>query len=231
MTADQSSVTARARVHAALADPTRLSIVDMLRPGDLSPGEIAGRLDLPTNLVAHHVGVLLREGLVARTRSEGDRRRTYLRLTAGVSADPLAPQALSARRVVFVCTRNSARSRLAAALWAKASPIPSASAGTDPAPAVHELTLTAAQRCGLRLGDGAPRHVAQVVRQHDLLVAVCDNAHEQLPGTVMQRLHWSVRDPVPVGNDKAFDVAVADLSARVGRLAPLLTRKPLGRTK
>ena len=53
MNADRSSVAARARVHAALADPARLSIVDALRLGDLSPGEIAARLGMPTNLVAH----------------------------------------------------------------------------------------------------------------------------------------------------------------------------------
>lgn len=222
MNADWSSVTARARIHAALADPARLSIVDALRLGDLSPGEIAAKLGVPTNLVAHHVGVLRREGLVHRTRSEGDRRRTYLRLSEAVPAEPRVVAAISARRVVFVCTRNSARSQLAAALWARSSRIPCLSAGTDPAPAVHELTLTTARRHGLRLGQPHTRHIAQVARPHDLLVAVCDNAHEHLPVTTLQRLHWSVPDPVPDGSEEAFDLAVADLSVRIGHLGPAL---------
>lgn len=222
MNADWSSVTVRARVYAALADPVRLSIVDMLRLGDLSPGEIAARLRIPSNLVAHHVGILRREGLVQRTRSEGDRRRTYLRLTGAVPAEPQAAQPICVQRLVFVCTRNSARSQLAAALWAKASPVAAISAGTDPAPAVHELTVAAAKRHGLRLQHACTRHVAQVARHHDLLVAVCDNAHEQLGATMLQRLHWSVPDPIPTGTSTAFDHAVAELSRRIRHLAPVV---------
>ena len=80
MTTEALSVESRARIHAALADPARLSIVDMLTLADASPGEIARALGLSTNLVAHHLNVLQDTGLVARTPSEGDRRRTYLRL-------------------------------------------------------------------------------------------------------------------------------------------------------
>ena len=57
MNADPS-LRARARVHAALGGPARLAIVDALTLGDASPGEIGHALDLPTNLVAHHVKVL-----------------------------------------------------------------------------------------------------------------------------------------------------------------------------
>ncbi|MFG2053250.1 aquaporin [Micromonospora sp. NPDC048930] len=80
MNIDPSSLAGRARIHAALGDPARLAIVDALTLGDASPGEIAHTLDMPTNLVAHHVKVLTDAGLVAKGRSEGDRRRTYLRL-------------------------------------------------------------------------------------------------------------------------------------------------------
>lgn len=222
MNADWLSLATRARMHAALADPARLSIVDMLRLGDMSPGEIAARLGMPSNLVAHHVGFLRREGLVTGTRSEGDRRRTYLRLTSSVPADPHVAPAYSPRRVVFVCTRNTARSQLAAALWAQESSIGAISAGTDPAPAVHEQTIAAARRHGLTLRGTVTRHVAQVARHQDLLVAVCDNAHEQLPGTTLDRLHWSVPDPVRDGSDAAFDRAVADLVVRISNLAPAL---------
>ncbi|MEV6494221.1 metalloregulator ArsR/SmtB family transcription factor, partial [Actinoplanes sp. NPDC051633] len=80
MNDDASSLQARARVHAALGDPARLAIVDALTVGDASPGEIGQTLAMPTNLVAHHLKVLQEAGLILRTRSEGDRRRTYLRL-------------------------------------------------------------------------------------------------------------------------------------------------------
>ena len=56
----------------------------------------------------------------------------------------------------------------------------------------------------------------------DFVVAVCDNAYEELdPGTV--RLHWSVPDPVRVGTAAAFDAAYDDLATRVAHLAPRLT--------
>jgi ArsR family transcriptional regulator, arsenate/arsenite/antimonite-responsive transcriptional repressor / arsenate reductase (thioredoxin) len=90
---------------------------------------------MPSNLLAHHLGVLEQAGLVSRHRSEGDRRRTYLRLVQG-ALDPLArPPARTVRRVLFVCTANPAGSHLAAALWRRTSSIPVASAGTHPAAA------------------------------------------------------------------------------------------------
>ncbi|GAA0919842.1 hypothetical protein GCM10009557_90710 [Virgisporangium ochraceum] len=105
MDAEVASVEVRARVHAALGDPARLAIVDALRVGDASPGEIAEQLGMATNLVAHHLKVLDGAGLVARTRSEGDRRRTYLRLRPDTLA-LLGPPHLTSDRVVFVCTRT-----------------------------------------------------------------------------------------------------------------------------
>ena len=80
MNTERISLRERARIHAALGDPARLAIVDALSLGDASPGEIAHDLNMATNLVAHHVKVLAEAGLLERTRSEADRRRTYLRL-------------------------------------------------------------------------------------------------------------------------------------------------------
>src|SRR5664279_4487566 len=112
----------RAAVHAALSDPARLAIVDLLTLGDASPSELSAALDLPSNLLAHHVNLLLAEGLVSKTRSEGDARRTYLHLIPGAFDHLLPGGARTAARVLFVCTANSARSVLAASLWRRASP-------------------------------------------------------------------------------------------------------------
>src|SRR5215468_5016072 len=80
MDAEFSSLAARARIHAALGDPARLAIADMLAVGDASPGEVGVRLAMPTNLVAHHLHVLADAGVIDRRQSEHDRRRSYLRL-------------------------------------------------------------------------------------------------------------------------------------------------------
>jgi len=219
----EPSLQERARVYAALGDPDRLAIVDMLTVGDAAPGEIAAELGMPTNLVAHHVNVLHEAGLVARARSEGDRRRTYLRLVPGVLSSPAAPRLETAGRVVFVCTHNSARSQLAAALWRDRIGGPVTSAGTHPASRVHPRAVRVAHDHGLALDSTGTHHVNDVVHAGDLVIAVCDNAHEEMTGPTRPRLHWSVPDPSRVDTDDAFETAYTDLADRIDRLAPSLT--------
>ncbi|MEV0158193.1 helix-turn-helix domain-containing protein [Micromonospora sp. NPDC050686] len=220
MDAELSSISARARIHAALGDPARLAIVDALTLGDASPGEIAHTLDMATNLVAHHVRVLTDAGLVIKGRSEGDRRRAYLRLRPEALAALATPRLIGVGRVVFVCTHNSARSQLAAALWKQRTHSEVASAGTKPATRVHPRAVAVAHRHHLDLDPTGTAHVTDVVRRDDLVIAVCDNAHEELTGPVRPRLHWSIPDPVRVDTDEAFEAAYADLADRVDRLAP-----------
>jgi ArsR family transcriptional regulator, arsenate/arsenite/antimonite-responsive transcriptional repressor / arsenate reductase (thioredoxin) len=219
-TEQMRDVATRAAVYAALADPARLLITDALAEGDASPSELAALLEMPSNLLAHHLGVLEQAGLVSRHRSGGDRRRTYLRLVPGVLDSLARPPARTAPRVLFVCTANSARSHLAAALWRRASQIPAASAGTHPAAAIDPGAIAAAGRHHLPLRRVRPRHIDQVRQDGDLVVTVCDMAREELGG--LAAVHWSVPDPVPAGDPGSFDAALADLSQRVGHLAPRL---------
>ncbi|NJP32960.1 arsenate reductase/protein-tyrosine-phosphatase family protein [Micromonospora thermarum] len=223
MNVEPVSLAERTRIHAALGDPARLAIVDALTVGDASPGEVARDLGMPTNLVAHHVKVLTDAGLVVRTRSEGDRRRAYLRLQPAALVALAPPPLRDVGRVVFVCTHNSARSQLAAALWKRRTHREAASAGTRPAPRVHPRAIAVAHRHDLDLDPTGTAHVDDVVRQDDLVIAVCDNAHEELTSPVRPRLHWSVPDPARVDTDEAFEAAYADLADRVDRLAPTTT--------
>jgi protein-tyrosine-phosphatase/DNA-binding HxlR family transcriptional regulator len=222
MNAETYSLQARARIHAALGDPARLAIVDALILGDASPGEIAAELTMPTNLVAHHVKVLQDAGLLTRTRSEGDRRRIYLRLVPGALSSLTAPRLDNAERVVFVCTHNSARSQLAAALWRDRVGGQVASAGTLPAQRVHPRAVRVAHAHGLALDPAGTSHVDDVVHHGDLIIAVCDNAHEDLTGPIRPRLHWSVPDPVRVDTDEAFEAAYTEIADRIDRIAPTL---------
>jgi len=221
--------TRRARMHAALGDPLRLAIVDRLGHADASPGELARGLGLATNLLAHHVGVLKVAGVVRRVRSEGDRRRTYVQLCV---QDPMAlgvlgaPARLSAPRVIFVCTHNSARSQLAAAAWQRVSTVPTRSAGTRPARRVHAGAVQVGKRHGLALGRATTADLGQVRRPDDLVVAVCDNAYEELRETA---LHWAIPDPVRTGSDTAFEQAYDEITARVERLADATTAGPRSR--
>jgi ArsR family transcriptional regulator, arsenate/arsenite/antimonite-responsive transcriptional repressor / arsenate reductase (thioredoxin) len=210
----------RVLLHAALADPARLQITDTLLDGDASPSELATMLAIPSNLLAHHVHVLEQAGVITRRRSEGDRRRTYLQLIPGALDLLAAPLARAAPRVLFVCTANSARSHLAAALWRQASGVPAVSAGTRPAAAIDPGAIAAAGRHRLPLPRLRPRHISEVRHDGDLVITVCDLAHEELSGAAA--VHWSIPDPVPAGDPASFDAALAQLADRVRRLAPRL---------
>lgn len=218
-TVEQQSIAQRAARHAALSDVARLHVVDALALGDRSPSELQASIGLPSNLMAHHLKVLEEAGIVARRRSEGDRRRTYLTLTGPADAEQ-PEHHLAAGRVLFVCTANSARSQLAAGLWARASDVPTASAGTNPAPSVAAGAVAVAERHHLPLRLDGPQHFAAVAAAGDLVVAVCDNAYEELGDVVT--IHWSIPDPVARGGRSAFDEAYAELDRRIATLAPRL---------
>jgi len=168
-----SQVERRAALHGALSDPGRLAVVDLLSRGDASPSELAAELGMPSNLLAHHVNVLVDHGLVERNRSEGDRRRTYLRLLP-TELGPFTTALPRPPRVLFICTANSARSHLAVALWRHASSIPAVSAGTHPAAGIDPGAIAAARRHDLDLRDHQPQQVEAVRRDDDLVITVCD---------------------------------------------------------
>lgn len=222
MNVERISLVERARVHAALGDPARLAIVEGLAIGDAAPGELAALLQMPTNLVAHHLKVLQDAGVVMRGRSEGDHRRTYVRLVPETLAQVAGPSVHDVPRVVFVCTHNSARSQLAAAIWARRSHVPAVSAGTRPAERVHPRAAKVARRRGLDPGNWRTARVSDVVEPDDLVIAVCDIAYEQLPAEGRPRVHWSVPDPAPTNTDAAFEAAYDEIAGRIDRLAPMV---------
>jgi protein-tyrosine-phosphatase/DNA-binding HxlR family transcriptional regulator len=217
---DLAHLARRAAVHAALADQARLLITDTLAEGDASPSELGTLLAMPSNLLAHHLHVLEQAGIIARRRSEGDHRRSYLRLVPGVLESLARVPQRTACRVLFVCTANSARSHLAAALWRQASRVPAASAGTHPADTIDPGAIDAARRHQLPLPRRRPRPISGTREDGDLVITVCDRAHEELGE--LAALHWSVPDPVPAGDAGSFDAALDELSRRVGQLAPRL---------
>lgn len=218
------TVERRAAIHAALGDTTRLRLVDALALSDLAPSELAELVGIDSNLLAHHLDVLVDAGLVERTRSHGDRRRRYVRLRHDALHAVGGPSVVSAAGVLFVCSANSARSQLAAALWNAVHAVPATSAGTEPVKSVHRQAIRAAKRRGLDLSGARPAPFPKG-GVPDLVVTVCDRAHEQLrrrslpPCTV---LHWSVPDPAEEGTARAFDDAADQIERRIAHLAPVV---------
>ncbi len=109
----------------------------------------------------------------------------------------------------------------------RVSTVPALSAGTHPGPRIHPRATAVARRHALRLGRNRPVGLENVLRDDDLVIAVCDNAHEELD-PARQRLHWSVPDPVLVDTDEAFEAACRDIDRRVQRLADTVAAQPGG---
>jgi protein-tyrosine-phosphatase/DNA-binding HxlR family transcriptional regulator len=213
----------RAAIHAALGEPIRLRIVDGLALGDLTPGELARVLEISPNLLAHHLAVLTDAGLIHRTPSHGDGRRKYVRLDRR-AFDLAAVPTLTSSSVLFVCTHNSARSQLAAALWNRRSDIPASSAGANPAARSHPGAVAVAARHGIRLA-AVPRGYDTVDERPDLVVSVCDRAREAAwPFGETRHLHWSIADPAEIGTDEAFEAAFAEIAARIDTTLPSITK-------
>lgn len=209
----------RALRHAALSDERRLLIVDHLVSSDLTVADLAEVSDMPGNLLAHHLDVLEDAGLIMRRTSEGDQRRRYVTLCWEQIPSAVAQPTSLPKRVVFVCTHNSARSQFASALWAKSTGSRAVSAGARPADAVHPKAVKVASEFDVDISGFVPSHYESLPSEIGLIVSVCDRANEGHLPAADRHLHWSVPDPVPVGTVDAFRSAFADIAKRIGHLA------------
>jgi protein-tyrosine-phosphatase len=151
--------------------------------------------------------------------SEGDHRRRYITVRPDLLDEALTRGTARPQVVLFVCTHNSARSQFAAAAWRDRTGLAAESAGTQPAPRVHPKAVIAARELGLDLAAASPRGYDAITAEPDLIVSVCDRAHEAGVPFEAPAVHWSVPDPVLAGTIDAFRAAFADISQRIDRLA------------
>lgn len=115
------------------------------------------------------------------------------------------------KRVLILCTGNSARSQMAEAVvnhdcwehWVAYS------AGTQPAGYVHPYALRAMEEVGI-FHQGESKSVDQFKGQpFDLIITVCDNARETCPLWLGQgsRIHIGFEDPAAVVGTEAEKMA------------------------
>ena len=83
-----STLKSVARVAKALADPQRMRILQMLRPGERCVCQIVETLALAPSTVSKHLSLLDAAGLVA---SRKDGRWIHYRLPAGTAQAPVRP--------------------------------------------------------------------------------------------------------------------------------------------
>ena len=130
------------------------------------------------------------------------------------------------RRVLILCTGNSARSQMAEGLLRHfgGGAVDVHSAGTRPQPAVHPLAIaTMRDRFGIDISAQFPKTVDRFLDQPlDSVITVCDSAAETCPvfPAGPERIHWSFPDPAavvgtPDEQRQAFERVAADIAARL----------------
>ena len=106
------------------------------------------------------------------------------------------------KRVLILCTGNSARSQMAEGLLRAigGESVEVFSAGTNPS-SVRPEAIAVMSEIGIDLAGHRSKHVREFDGQHfDYVITVCDDANEScpiFPGDTA-RIHWSVPDPAAV---------------------------------
>ena len=103
------------------------------------------------------------------------------------------------KRVLILCTGNSARSQMAEGLLRHdgGAAFEVASAGTDPSH-VRPEAIAAMNEIGIDISGHRSKSVDEFAGQaFDYVITVCDNARESCPvfPAATQRIHWSLDDP------------------------------------
>ena len=119
---------------------------------------------------------------------------------------------MTRRRVLILCTHNSARSQMAEGLLRALAPdrIEVASAGTE-ATRVHPLAIRAMDELGIDLRGHRSKTVDDLVTQPwDVVITVCDSANQRCPvfPGLTTRLHWSFEDPSAATGSEDEQLAV-----------------------
>ena len=243
-----------------IADPVRWRLLRELADGDLRVRELVAATGEAQNLVSYHLRRLRSGGLVTARRSSFDGRDTYYSLDlagcahalaeAGAALHPglasgspaLPPSvagtppwvrgALRQRRVLFLCTGNSGRSPMAAALlrhragrWARAT-----SAGTEPRPLHPAAAAVLRDRYRIDISGHRPMRAAAVASESfDYVISLCDKAREACPEFARspRRVHWSLPDPAAGADSPSvvyarFDRLATELTTRIDFLLPVL---------
>ena len=254
MTKEQASVAL-----AALGHDTRLTIVRLLTHSaseGMAAGELGGRLGLSSAALAFHLNHLKHAGLVTSRRDSSfviynARHRgleglieylgEHCRRPAPEQAHqfPADTRAIGGRplNVLFLCTRNSARSIMAECVmnrWGSGR-FRAFSAGSKPGEAVHPTTMrllkgldyeTSTLRSKswneFSIPDGPPL---------DFVFTLCDRAAAETcptwPGQPI-RAHWGISDPVSArGSDRARTKTFAKVYGELERRIRIFTALPI----
>ena len=104
------------------------------------------------------------------------------------------------KRVLVICTGNSARSQMSEGFLKSFEPrLEVYSAGTHPSERVNPFAIRVMQEVGIDISGGTPKSVERFLDQpFDFVITVCDDADKNCPafrGKVGKRVHIGFPDP------------------------------------
>ena len=113
----------------------------------------------------------------------------------------------NSKRVLILCTGNSARSQMAEGLLRHDAgrAYQAFSAGTKPSH-VRPEAIAVMGEIGIDISGQRSKSVEEFAGQEiDYVITVCDNAKENCPlfPARTRRIHWSVEDPAAVGGPES----------------------------
>ena len=119
----------------------------------------------------------------------------------------------SKKRILILCTGNSARSQMAEGFLRSFDPALAVySAGTQPASRINPFAVQAMKEAGIDISGGKPKSVNQFTGESfDYVVTVCDDADKNCPnfrGRIGKRLHIGFPDPAKATGTDAEKIAV-----------------------
>ncbi len=221
---------------AALGHPARLAVFRLLArraPQGVPASEIAAALGVGASTLSAHLGQLVGAGLICRRRHG---RSIHYMLDLGGAGDLVAylladccrgrpdiahgalppeitpPMPATAFNVLFVCTRNSARSLFAEAILRRDGEgrFNAYSAGTHAYSEPNPRALAVLEANGYPTAGLYAKHVSTFegadAPRFDFVFTVCDrSANEDCPPWPGQPIsaHWGVPDPVAVEGTEA----------------------------
>ncbi len=255
---------AAAQVFGALSQETRLAVLRLLisaGSSGLPAGEIADRLGLPASTTSFHLSALERAGLTQSTRQSRQiihafRIAALRELIAFLTETccggrpelcgdlayllPPTPEENSimipAFNVLFLCTRNSARSMMAEAILEKVGSgrFRAYSAGSNPAsepmPEVIELLRRLGHDVSGLHSKSWDRFTGSDAPHMDFVIALCDVLHGQTCpdlGETAVTATWPLPDPDKfTGSPTERSLLLNELYAGLHRCIELFTHLP-----
>jgi len=127
------------------------------------------------------------------------------------------------KRVLFLCTHNSARSQMAEGLLRNMAGdrFEVFSAGTEQT-CVKRLAIEVMREIGIDISDHTSKTLDAFAGQSfDYVITVCDRANEScpiFPGAV-ERIHWSFDDPTGLDGFRVVRDAIRDRLRMFDRLS------------